>query len=196
MTVIAAWLNIRTGIAAMASDSEMTEGSLTVSVARKMVRRGAAIVGVAGDYGYVRMVEKFDPLAEGADGYEWTYALVDAAFKHKPPLKVTETEDGEPVAEGEQCVDLGLVVLTRSAIYSMNGWRVVAESADNYAAAGTGRTAALGALALAETLGLSPVDAVRLSVESAKRHGHGCGGPTRIEMLGAEPKPRARRKKS
>lgn len=188
MTVIAAYIDRPLGFAAMACDSEYTQGNIKARTARKFVPLGCALVGLAGEVDYMRFLETVDTeLEHDDDAYEWTNELIAKAFKWKTPPPADEDEEGNTVTE--PVIQCAMLVLTRSNIHVMQGYRTVAEITDNYAAIGTGGDVALGALSLADQLRFPPDKAVRVACESAKRHGAGCGGPVHVGALGFEVKP-------
>ena len=166
ITVIAAFVD-HDGRSAIASDTGYSTEVLQEVVAGKIVRVGAALVGLSGTALWARFLRGAEPVHEPSD----VELLADAWIAWAKARGHGSVENRDFLINGR------FVVLLRGRIYSVGPDGDVIEH-ERYTAAGAGCDVAMGVLyALSHRHPETPAEvAVTLAVEAAMAHAHGCFG--------------------
>jgi len=173
VTIVAAYVD-PTGRTAIGSDSQAVQGDYKIEVAHKLVRRGAAVIGLAGAALWRRFLEEDAPEMTGPDDIG---RLSDAWMEWADLRGHGETLDGQRLQNGT------LLVAFPGRLMTIDPDGAVTESRHHYAAIGTGHGVALGVLAMSSTTDVLAEMAVGAALRVACMHVVGCGGPLHVEVV-------------
>ena len=191
VTIIAAALDPAHRRAVIASDSAGSGWTQAVYGSKFVRLRDDLVVGISGTYLLLRWLREGGAAevlrAAGAPDPDRLWAAWRTWAKAQGC--------GHTDTDGNHSVPGTLLVATPTALYTAQSDGAVLQPSEPYAAVGSGDAVALGALAVARTMGLDAGAAATLAVHAAIRHVPTCAGQVHVqgveEQLGARIAPLA-----
>jgi ATP-dependent protease HslVU (ClpYQ) peptidase subunit len=162
------------GAVYLAADTQCTGGNVKSDFKSKLARNGELIIGAAGSVVIGDLIKYVfrAPKRGSTDAYQ--YLIGEYAPALRTFLKSHEVTN---VKDGRTWANFEVVVALDSRLFTVGAYFDVLEY-DSYAAKGSGKEVALGALHATDCI--EPVARVTMAVQAAIKHADGCGGEVKI----------------
>ena len=176
------------GIIAIAGDSQLNFGSLTVSPkhlkhSEKFVTIGNNIIGIVGWTAISTIIEHLaitdKKIFNLKNRQEIFSTLLKLQEKLKDDFYIETNEDDDQPVESNQ---LDAIIINRNGIFEIGSYREVYEY-NNFWAIGSGRKFSLGAMNALYESKATAEDIVKAGVEAAIEFDDSCGAPITVRTL-------------